>query len=196
MMNDSQTPKNKVENTVEIDLNKIKLERDAENKAKKAKKYADAGFTRTKIYLGTDTYEKLAEIYQYQYGKKLNINGRKEIDKLSRVISYCINKVYEKIYIKNKDGQLPDILPADKPDSQLLYDLYQAAMYLEEQNYSTNKISKKMQNDGYPSPSSFTLYGARSRQNRWTVQQVEDLLDIKVLNQDIEDLNKPKRSKK
>ena len=104
MANDSNKTDTTAYDAAHVDIYDIKRQRDAANKARKEKKYTDAGFSRTKIYLGKDTYEKLAAIFEAQRGGVLNIGGRKDIDSLSRVVSYCINKVYKEVHIKKKGG--------------------------------------------------------------------------------------------
>ncbi|EKN6179531.1 hypothetical protein DVQ53_01095 [Yersinia enterocolitica] len=189
MANDNDKVDFKVDDTVHIDISDIKRQRDAANKARKEKKYVDSGFSRTKIYLGKDTYEKLAAIFEDQRGSVLNIEGRKDIDSLSRVISYCINKVYKEVHIKKKDGQLADVTPAFKAKSQELYDLYQAASFMQSKGLSIGKIMTKMNADGYPAPNKLTLNGSRNRLSAWTEQQVRDLLDLDTLNKDLNDLH-------
>lgn len=189
MANDSKKTNTTAYNSVHVDISEIKRQRDAANKARKEKKYTDAGFSRTKIYLGRDTYEKLAEIFEDQRGSVLNIEGRKDIDSLSRVISYCINKVYQEVHIKKKKiGQLPDVIPALNAKSQELYDLYQAASFMQSEGHSISKIRTKMSANEYPAPNTITLNGSRNRLSAWTEQQVRDLLDLEILNQDLKDL--------
>lgn len=189
MANDSNKTDTTADTTVHINISDIKRQRDAANKAKKEKKYVESGFSRTKIYLGRDTYEKLAAIFEDQRGSALNIEGRKDIDSLSRVISYCINKVYKQIHIKKKGGQLADVTPAFNAKSQELYDLYQVASFLQSEGYSIAKIRTKMSADGYPAPNTLTLNGSRNRLSGWTEQQVRDLLDLEILNQDLDDIH-------
>lgn len=190
MANNSNKTEDAADDTVLLDFYNIKRQRDAANKARKEKKYTDAGFSRTKIYLGKDTYEKLAAIFEDQRGGVLNIGGRKDIDSLSRVVSYCINKVYKEVHIKKKGGQLADVTPAFNAKSQELYDLYQAVSFMHSKGLSIAKIRMKMHTDGYPAPNTFTLNGSGNRLSVWTEQQVRDLLDLEILNQDIDDLQK------
>lgn len=189
MASDNNKITSTADDTVHIDISDIKRQRDAANKAKKEKKYVDSGFSRTKIYLGKDTYEKLAAIFEDQRGSVLNIEGRKDIDSLSRVISYCINKVYKQIHIKKKGGLLADVTPAFNAKSQELYDLYQAASFMESKGLSIGKIRTKMNADGYLPPNTLTLVGSRNRLSAWTEQQVRDLLDLETLNKDLDDLH-------
>lgn len=189
MANNSNIIDNTAEDTVLLDIAEVKRQRDAANKARKEKKYTDAGFWRTKIYLGKDTYEKLAAIFEDQRGGVLNIGGRKDIDSLSRVVSYCINKVYKEVHIKKKGGQLADVTPAFNAKSQELYDLYQAVSFMHSKGLSIAKIRMKMHADGYPPPNTFTLNGSGNRLAVWTEQQVRDLLDLDILNKDLDDLS-------
>nr|WP_303621976.1 hypothetical protein [Providencia rettgeri] len=184
---------NKLDKTEIEDKKKTKRQADAENKANLAKRYAEAGFKRAKIYLGKDTYKKLEEIYKIQQKNDLNFAGRKEIDSVSRVITYCINTAYNNM-IKTKNE--PYILPAVKPYSQQLYDLYQVAHFLKENGDSPIDILKKMQNEHYPTPNSLIKGGERYKQAPWTLEEVMDLLDIKALNLDIEYLNELSNRKK
>jgi hypothetical protein len=175
---------------VHLDIPETKRQRDAANKARKEKKFVEAGFFRTKIYLGSGTYDKLAAIFEDQRGDVLNIGGRKDIDSLSRVVSYCINKVYKEMYIKKKGGQLANVTPACNAKSQELYDLYQAVSFMHSKGLSIAEIRMKMHTDGYPAPNTLMLNGSGNRLNVWTEQQVRDLLNLEILNQDIDDLQK------
>ncbi|OHT22716.1 hypothetical protein A3Q29_09430 [Providencia stuartii] len=65
-MKNNEETNNKIDKTEIKDKNEIKRRADAENKANLAKRYAEAGFKRAKIYLGKDTYKKLEEIYKIQ----------------------------------------------------------------------------------------------------------------------------------
>nr|WP_307773013.1 hypothetical protein [Providencia stuartii] len=192
-MKNNEKTNNKIDKTEIEDKNEIKRRADAENKAKLAKRYAEAGFKRAKIYLGKDTYKKLEEIYKIQQKNDLNFAGRKEIDSVSRVITYCINTAYNNM-IKTKNE--PHILPAIKPYSQQLYDLYQVAQFLKENGDSPTDILEKMRNKHYPTPNSLIKGGERYKQAPWTLEEVVDLLDIQALNDDIKYLNELSNRKK
>ncbi|OMQ18784.1 hypothetical protein [Serratia oryzae] len=177
--------KKSVYKSSDIEKKKRKLQRDRDNKAAAQKKYSETGFTRTKIYLGRDVYERLADIYERQHGKPLNIEGRKDIDSLSRVISYCINRTYKFAYINKGEGTRDDILPARNARSQELYDLHQAAKFLKASGYSTAEIRRKLSTNGCPPPNILN-----SNQKRpWVDRDVEDLLNLETLNADLRDIN-------
>ncbi|HEJ9059014.1 TPA: hypothetical protein SML50_003314 [Serratia fonticola] len=179
----------------QLDKIEIKRQRDAANKEKQNKKYIDSGFSRIKIYLGRSTIEKLADIYEDQRGKPLNIDGRKDIDSLSQVISFCINKTYEQLYAEEEEQELPTTyaLPANNARSQELYDRYQTASYWQSNGLSDTAIKNKLNKEGYRPPNRIpsTIPGLKSNGGSplWTVQQVKDLLDFEILNADLNDLN-------
>lgn len=172
-----------------MDAKEIKRQRDAANKRKREEKSKEAGFSRLKIYLGRDTYETLAEIYEDQRGNSLNIGGRKDIDSLSQVISFCINKVYEQMYIEKEDRGVSKALPAKNARSQELYDLHQAAAFLQGNGLSYTEIKNKLNKAGHRPPNMIPGFDPKSRSPVWTVQQVKDVLDFEILNKDLRDLN-------
>jgi hypothetical protein len=174
----------------------IKRQRDIANKRKRERKYNDLGFSRLKIYLGRHTYENLAKIYEDQQGTPLNIDGRKDIDSLSRVISFCINKVYEQMYIEKEERGVNNALPAKNAGSQELYDLYQAATFLQGDDLSHAEIKDKLSKQGCRPPNKIPGLAPKNKSRAWTVQQVKNLLDFEILNLDLEALNDSKLYKK
>ncbi|EJD6043749.1 hypothetical protein M0J40_RS14020 [Providencia rettgeri] len=103
-----------------------KKERNNKIKKDKKVKLEYEGFIPTEINLGHDVFSKLAVIYQTQLGIELKAKG-KNIDYVSKVISFCITMIYERMYAKKFD--LPRITPARNYESQKLYDLFQIASY-------------------------------------------------------------------
>ncbi|VXD08389.1 conserved hypothetical protein [Enterobacterales bacterium 8AC] len=177
------------DDTVLLDSGEIKRRRDAANKRKREEKSKEAGFSRLKIYLGRDTYETLAEIYEDQRGNALNVDGRKDIDSLSQVISFCINKVYEQMYMDKKDRGVIKALAAKNARSQELYDLHQAATFLQSNGLSYTEIKNKLNKSGRRPPNMIPGFAPYNRSPVWTVQQVKDVLDFEILNADLSNLN-------
>lgn len=118
-----------------------KKERNAGYKKKKEDEYKKNGFINTRLYLGRDTYARLSVVYENLLGEKLDYDGqdkngkkaKKSIDNLSRVISYCIVKLYHELYIRKDknpvDKNIPQIPPAETKAAQELYDFYQLISY-------------------------------------------------------------------
>ncbi|HHQ6624998.1 TPA: hypothetical protein ACSTL5_001462 [Serratia fonticola] len=177
------------DNISEMDVKEIKRQRDVANKRRKEKKYKDFGFSRLKIYLGRNTYENLAEIYEEQRKSPLNIDGRKDIDSLSQVISFCINHTYEQLFIEEEERGVDNALPASNAKSQELYDLYQAVAFLRSQRFSPTEAKNKLGEEGCRPPNLIPGFDPKNRSPAWTVQQVKDLLKFEILNKDLRDLN-------
>ncbi|MFY3770231.1 hypothetical protein ACOT1K_10230 [Providencia manganoxydans] len=167
-----------------------KNNRNRTNKAKQAEKQKKLGFSTIEIRLGEPTYKKLEEIYKNQQGVTIN-RDHKDINALSQVISYCINKVYEKLYLKNSKAKLPNILPANTKDSQEFFDLYQAVKFLNDSKDVKNNadIKKIMLEYEFSSPNDYLTSGHR-RTNLWSTTEIDDLLDVEILNESIDSLNK------
>lgn len=179
--------KDKISDDVENKV--LDRERNAQYKRNKEEKYAKNGFINTKIYLGRDVYERLAEIYEDLLGEKLNYTGRKNTDDLSRVISYCIVKLYKEMYIKKDKGSLNDIEPAKTKKAQHMYDLYQSALYRSFSGKTDFSLVSQLNNDGVPPPDSLLSTRYQRKSLRWDREQLENLMDLGELNGTIEGLN-------
>lgn len=165
-------------------------ERNAKYKKNKEQKYKKNGFINTKIYLGRDTFERLAEIYEDLLGEKLHYDGKKSIDDLSRVISYCILRLYRPLYIKKDKGDMPDIEPATSREAQAFYDLYQSVVFHCDDRVSVFSLLHYLRVNELPPPDSFFCTPQAKRFKKWDTNQVEELLDIESLNRNITYLNK------
>lgn len=168
----------------------IKRQRDIANKRRREQKYKDFGFSRLKIYLGRSVYENLAEIYEDQQKSSLNIDGRKDIDSLSQVISFCINHTYEQLFVEEEERGIKNALPANNARSQELYDLHQAVAFLRSQGFSPTQVKNKLSAEGCRPPNLIPGFDPKNRSPVWTVQQVKDLLKLDIFNKDLEDLNR------
>jgi hypothetical protein len=179
-------------NTIEREVDKQK--RNAGYKSKTEDFYTKAGFTTNKLRLGKDVIDKLVEIYEDQLGEKIDLE-HKDLEALSRVVSYCISKCYKEMYIRKGKGTLPDIIPAKTAKAQQLYDLYQAASFQEATGHSLDEISREMNSWGREQ---FSPKVMRSGQGKfgnelaWSRQEVELLLDIHGMNDRIKKFNKRK----
>ncbi|EMF7826976.1 TPA: hypothetical protein ACJCXE_003055 [Yersinia enterocolitica] len=177
------------DNSTLEDKNERKRQRDIANKQNREKKYKDFGFSRLKIYLGRSTYENLAEIYEDQQKSPLNIDGRKDIDSLSQVISFCINHTYEQLFVEDEKRGVENVLPANNPRSQELYDQYQTVAFLRSKRFSPTEAKNKLIEEGCRPPNLIPGFDPKNRSPTWTVQQVKDLLKFEILNNDLENLN-------
>ncbi|ELE6316130.1 hypothetical protein RMP33_000200 [Salmonella enterica] len=169
---------------------KTRKSRNARYKSKTESIHEKSGFTTLKLRVGQDVMQKLEEIYQDHRGYALN-ETRKDLDALSKVVSYCVSKFYKAVYLHNDRGSLPDILPAKTPRAQELYDLHQAVAYRALSGLPHQILAIEMQNDRYQSPANIIASRRGSRKNPlpWDGSQVDDLLSIKWLNNEIEKLN-------
>lgn len=179
--------KNKILNN--LDNNDQNRERNAQYKRNKEEKYAKNGFINTKIYLGRDVYERLAEIYEDLLGEKLNYTGRKNTDDLSRVISYCIVKLYKEMYIKKDKGSLDDIEPAKTKKAQHMYDLYQSALYRSFSGKNDFSLVSQLNNDGVIAPGTLHNTHYQRKNIRWDREELANLMDLNELNETIKVLN-------
>ncbi|EAW9405964.1 hypothetical protein QD58_22910 [Salmonella enterica] len=179
--------KNKTLNN--LDNNDKNMERNAQYKRNKEEKYAKNGFINTKIYLGRDVYERLAEIYEDLLGEKLNYTGRKNTDDLSRVISYCIVKLYKEMYIKKDKGSLDDIEPAKTKKAQHMYDLYQSALYRSFSGKNDFSLVSQLNNDGVIAPGTLHNTHYQRKNIRWDREELANLMDLNELNETIKVLN-------
>ncbi|BFO29860.1 hypothetical protein [Klebsiella pasteurii] len=189
-LNTKNTLKNKDKKSDSIEQIVLDRERNAQYKRNKEEKYAKNGFINTKIYLGRDVYERLAEIYEDLLGEKLNFTGRKSTDDLSRVISYCIVKLYKEMYIKKDKGRLDDIEPAKTKKAQHMYDLYQSALYRSFSGKNDFSLVSQLNNDGVAPPGSLLSTHYQRKNVLWDREQLENLMDLNELNETIEGLNK------
>jgi len=169
---------------------KTRKSRNARYKSKTESIHEKSGFTTLKLRVGQDVMQKLEEIYQDHRGYALN-ETRKDLDALSKVVSYCVSKFYKAVYLHNDRGSLPDILPAMTPRAQELYDLHQAVAYRALSGLPHQILAIEMQNDRYQSPANIiaSRRGSRKTPLPWDGSQVDDLLSIKWLNNEIEKLN-------
>ncbi|HDS7215153.1 TPA: hypothetical protein QH443_002130 [Klebsiella aerogenes] len=170
---------------------KTRKSRNARYKSKTESIHEKSGFTTLKLRVGQDVMQKLEEIYRDHRGYELN-ETRKDLDALSKVVSYCVSKFYKEMYLQKKKGSLPDILPAKTPRAQELYDLHQAVAYRALSGLPHQLIAIEMQNDRYQSPANIiaSRRGSRKMPLPWDVSQVDDLLNIQWVNREIEALNK------
>ncbi|MCX8971849.1 hypothetical protein NLN91_22525, partial [Citrobacter portucalensis] len=170
---------------------KTRKSRNARYKSKTESIHEKSGFTTLKLRVGQDVMQKLEEIYRDHRGYELN-ETRKDLDALSKVVSYCVSKFYKEMYLQKKKGALPDILPAKTPRAQELYDLHQAVAYRALSGLPHQLIAIEMQNDRYQSPANIiaSRRGSRKMPLPWDVSQVDDLLNIQWVNREIEALNK------
>ncbi|ECE1533572.1 hypothetical protein C1P00_03125 [Salmonella enterica] len=169
-----------------IENKNLYRERNAQYKRNKEEKYRENGFINTKIYLGRDVYERLAEIYEDLLGEKLNFTGRKNTDDLSRVISYCIVKLYKAMYIRKNKGNLDNIEPARTIKAQQLYDLYQAVLYRSVLKTSYSSMTSELSKSGLKPPD--VLFSTRYQYRKdfqWDEEKLLDLMDLKSLNKRI-----------
>lgn len=177
-------------NTTEGMIDKQK--RNAGYKSKTEEIYTKSGFTTTKLRLGKDVIDKLCKIYEDQLGEKIDLE-HKDLEALSRVVSYCINKCYREMYIRKGKGTLPDITPAKTAKAQQLYDVYQAVSFKVSNGYSLDEISREMSSWRREH---FSPKVMRSGQGNfgnglaWSRQDVELLLDIYDVNDRISKFNK------
>ncbi|EMA9490372.1 TPA: hypothetical protein U5E00_004319 [Yersinia enterocolitica] len=169
---------------------KTRKSRNARYKSKTESIHEESGFTTLKLRVGQDVMQKVEEIYRDHRGYALN-ETRKDLDALSKVVSYCVSKFYKEMYLQKDKGVLPDILPAKTPRAQELYDLHQAVAYRVLSGLPHQIIAIEMQNDRYQSPANVLASRRGSRKNPlpWDASQVENLLSIKWLNSEIEKLN-------
>jgi len=191
-LTDSVGPQGKIESEIhkKPQTSDFYRERNAKYKRNKEQKYKENGFINTKIYLGRDAFERLAEIYEDLLGEKLHYDGKKNIDDLSRVISYCILRLYRPLYIKKGKGELPDIEPATSREAQAFYDLYQSVAFRHDTRVTEVNFLNRLRQDGLPPPDSFFCHPQSKRYQKWKNDQVEELLDIESLNKNIIYLNK------
>lgn len=170
---------------------KTRKSRNARYKSKTESIHEKSGFTTLKLRVGQDVMQKLEEIYRDHRGYELN-ETRKDLDALSKVVSYCVSKFYKEMYLQKKKGSLPDILPAKTPRAQELYDLHQAVAYRALSGLPHQLIAIEMQIDRYQSPANIiaSRRGSRKMPLPWDVSQVDDLLNIQWVNREIEALNK------
>ncbi|MCF6629497.1 hypothetical protein [Raoultella ornithinolytica] len=170
---------------------KTRKSRNARYKSKTESIHEKSGFTTLKLRVGQDVMQKLEEIYRDHRGYELN-ETRKDLDALSKIVSYCVSKFYKEMYLQKKKGSLPDILPAKTPRAQELYDLHQAVAYRALSGLPHQLIAIEMQNDRYQSPANIiaSRRGSRKMPLPWDVSQVDDLLNIQWVNREIEALNK------
>lgn len=170
---------------------KTRKSRNARYKSKTESIHEKSGFTTLKLRVGQDVMQKLEEIYRDHRGYELN-ETRKDLDVLSKVVSYCVSKFYKEMYLQKKKGSLPDILPAKTPRAQELYDLHQAVAYRALSGLPHQLIAIEMQIDRYQSPANIiaSRRGSRKMPLPWDVSQVDDLLNIQWVNREIEALNK------
>lgn len=192
IMTDSDGPQDEIESEIyqKHKTSDFYRERNAKYKRNKEQKYKGNGFINTKIYLGRDTFERLAEIYEDLLGEKLHYDGKKNIDDLSRVISYCILRLYRPLYIKKGKGDLPDIEPATSREAQAFYDLYQSVAFRRDTRVPDTGFLHRLRVDELPPPDSFFANPQAKRFKKWDIDQVEELLDIESLNKNITYLNK------
>lgn len=185
--------KNQNKKSSRIKNKNLYRERNAQYKRNKEEKYRENGFINTKIYLGRDVYERLAEIYEDLLGEKLNFTGRKNTDDLSRVISYCIVKLYRAVYIHNNKGSLDDIVPAKTKKAQQMYDLYQAVLYRSLLKTSYSSMVSELSNSGLKPPE--VLFSTRYQHRKdfqWDEEKLIDLMELERINEKIKDLNSDK----
>ncbi|ECB7137490.1 hypothetical protein E1A04_23720 [Salmonella enterica subsp. enterica serovar Virchow] len=169
---------------------KTRKSRNARYKSKTESIHEKSGFTTLKLRVGQDVMQKLEEIYRDHRGYELN-ETRKDLDALSKVVSYCVSKFYKAVYLHNDRGSLPDILPAKTPRAQELYDLHQGVAYRALSGLPHQLIAIEMQNDRYQSPANIiaSRRGSRKTPLPWDVSQVDDLLSIQWVNDEIKKLN-------
>lgn len=178
-----------------------RYKRDREEKMKKK------GFINSKLYLGRDTYTRLAAIHKAMRGDELpaisDDQGKKDIEAFSNMISYCIVKTYKEMFIKKGKCLIPestpDIEPAKTKEAQRIYNIYQRISY---QNhcctlsdldlshktidirciYALNEdkveISKPVQKDL-----------SKHKRNQWTAELAKDFLHLETLNKMIRTAN-------
>lgn len=188
-LNTKKNLKNKDKKSDNIEKIVLDRERNAQYKRNKEEKYAKNGFINTKIYLGRDVYERLAEIYEDLLGEKLNFTGRKNTDDLSRVISYCIVKLYKEMYIKKDKGSLDDIEPAKTKKAQHMYDLYQSALYRSFSGKNDFSLVSQLNNDGVIAPGTLHNTHYQRKNIRWDRDELANLMDLNELNETIKVLN-------
>lgn len=187
---DEKIVKNSEDLTEGTHTRKTRKSRNARYKSKTESIHEKSGFTTLKLRVGQDVMQKLEEIYRDHRGYELN-ETRKDLDALSKVVSYCVSKFYKAVYLHNNRGSLPDILPAKTPRAQELYDLHQAVAYRALSGLPHQLIAIEMQNDRYQSPANIiaSRRGSRKMPLPWDVSQVDDLLSIQWVNDEIKKLN-------
>ncbi|MBL5906121.1 hypothetical protein [Serratia fonticola] len=171
--------------------------RNASYKRKTEEVYKKSGFTATKLRLGKDVMDKLGEIYEDLLGEEIDLE-HKDLEALSRVVSYCISKCYKEMYIKKGKGELPDITPAKTNKAQQLYDLYQAVSFQEATGHSLDEISREMtswKREQFSPRVTRSGQGKIGNEFEWSRQKIEPLLDIHSVNDLIEKFNKRKVKK-
>ncbi|MEB7861506.1 hypothetical protein NGK12_13145 [Raoultella ornithinolytica] len=170
---------------------KTRKSRNARYKSKTESIHEKSGFTTLKLRVGQDVMQKLEEIYCDHRGYDLN-ETRKDLDALSKIVSYCVSKFYKEMYLQKNKGALPDILPAKTPRAQELYDLHQAVAFRALSGLPHQIIAIEMQNDRYQSPANIiaSRRGSRKTPLPWDASQVYNLLNIQWLNREIEIFNK------
>lgn len=187
---DEKIVKNSEDLTEGTHTKKTRKSRNARYKSKTESIHEKSGFTTLKLRVGQDVMQKLEEIYRDHRGYELN-ETRKDLDALSKVVSYCVSKFYKEMYLQKKKGVLPDILPAKTPRAQELYDLYQAVTHRALSGMPHQMIAIEMEHDRYQSPANIiaSRRGSRKTPLPWDVSQVDDLLSIQWVNDEIKKLN-------
>ncbi|MBC5788728.1 hypothetical protein [Providencia sp. JUb39] len=115
----------------------------ARSQRQRCEAFKSVGLSLKKAFLGQDALEKLAFIYNVQYGKTLNVNEL-SYDVLGDLLSFCINKCYNsKEMAIDRKRPVPTIKAAMTPAGQLLYRYYQMAMPLEDEEKDAMAIAEK-----------------------------------------------------
>ncbi|END1361716.1 hypothetical protein ABLL29_001340 [Salmonella enterica subsp. enterica] len=174
-----------------------KKERNAGYKKKKEDEYKKNGFINTRLYLGRDAYTRLSVVYETLLGEKLDYDGqdkngkkaKKSIDNLSRVISYCIVKLYHELYIRKDknpvDKNIPQIPPAETKAAQELYDFYQLISYRTADKERNKNLMSELINGDICIPdiiNNNTRYKAKSphRMNK-IINDIQDTTELEYL---------------
>lgn len=180
---DEKIVKNSEDLTEGTHTRKARKSRNARYKSKTESIHEKSGFTTLKLRVGQDVMQKLEEIYRDHRGYELN-ESRKDLDALSKVVSYCVSKFYKAVYLHDGLGSLPDILPAKTPRAQELYDLYQAVTHRALSGMPHQMIAIEMEHDRYQSPANIiaSRRGSRKTPFPWDVSQVDNLLSIQWVN--------------
>ncbi|HEK0786739.1 hypothetical protein [Proteus terrae] len=163
---------------------------DVSSHRKKSKLRKKKGLISTHVHLGRDTCARLAAIYKSQLGGDLNYLGKKDIDSLGDVISYCITKAYNDLDDNKQDSELVIITPATSYESHKLYAIYQYAKYLStEKKLTFEKIRARLNYEGVSVPLCIAGRGHNIPNRQWHPKDIENLLDTEMINKYLKELN-------
>ncbi|EKI5684837.1 hypothetical protein PAB17_003480 [Salmonella enterica] len=148
--------------------------------AKSQKQRLDAfksvGMDLKKAFLGQDVLEKLAFIYEVQYGKALDTTEL-GYDVLGDLLSFCINKCYNsKEMALGRKRPVPIVKAAMTPAGQRLYRYYQMAMPVDGEGKDAMEIAER-----------FNVENKRGQQYFQHISQVEGGFELVERSEDDED---------